>query len=87
MDNQKAVERVQKLKLAAVEGGVTELFPEDAEALETLLAEIDRLRVELRKARDKLMPLILSIFSKPSDEVAWQAESDKLCGPEKGGEG
>ncbi len=42
MDNQKAVERVQKLKSSAVDGSVTELFSEDAEALDTLLADCDR---------------------------------------------
>ena len=56
--------------------------------VKVLAAEIDRLRVELRRTRGQLMKLTLSIFHKPSDEVAWQAETNLLCGgPEKGATG
>ena len=59
----------------------------DSEAVEVVFAEIDRLRAELRKMREANPPLIAAVTSDlyNKEMARWRAETDRLCGPKKGG--
>jgi len=59
----------------------------EVEADGDLQAEIDRLRAELRKMREANPPLIAAVTSDlyNKEMARWRAETDRLCGPKKGG--
>ncbi len=64
----------------------------DGESFTIMLTEIDRLRAELRWARDRLKPYVIADTfdgDLPSDPgPCWEARTDRLCGgTEKGAAG